>query len=429
MIKQHLRQAWTMMKQQKLFTSIYITGTAISIAMAMTIFVVLYIKLGPLYPEENRDRMVILDGVYMHSSDTTRKYSYSFGLLFQDAEKVIKESKYIKEACIKEEASNYSHYAFPEDGKKGIEIEPAYVDNGFWRVFNFNFLHGRPFTVADEHNPVAVITASLAEKLYASTDVVGREVYIDSMRYDIIGVVENPRTGNRTPFTGEDIFTSIHYSRIHKDSRIMMRGYCRLFMLAESSAKTGLLQKEVEGLVTRIYKNSDSKFFVFDRCRLWKYWQAILHVQGDSNWLDAIQKYLYALLAFLFIPALNLSGMIASRMNSRLSEIGVRKSYGATTRQIISQVLCENLLLTLVGATVGLIFSYIVVCKNSGWVITLFDKRTSIEEYAISSEMLFNPTLIATVLLLIMLLNVSSALVPTIFALRKNIIESLYRKR
>ena len=102
MIKQHLRQAWTMMKQQKLFTSIYIAGTAISIAMAMTIFVVLYIKLGPLYPEENRDSMVILEGVYMHESDTTRKYSYSFGLSLQDAENVIKESKYIKEACIKE---------------------------------------------------------------------------------------------------------------------------------------------------------------------------------------------------------------------------------------------------------------------------------------------------------------------------------------
>ena len=429
MIKQHLRQAWTMMKQQKLFTSIYIAGTAISIAMAMTIFVVLYIKLGPLYPEENRDRMVILEGVYMHESDTTRKYSYSFGLSLQDAENVIKESKYIKEACIKEEASYYSHYAFSEDGKKGIEIEPAYVDNGFWRVFNFNFLHGRPFTEADEHNPVAVITASLAEKLYASTDVVGREVYIDSMRYDIIGVVENPRTGNRTKLTGEDIFTSIHYSRIYEDSRTMMRGYCSIFMLAESSAKTGPLQKDVDGLVTRIYKNSDNKYFVFDSCKVWKYWQAILHVQGDSNWLDAIQKYLYALLAFLFIPALNLSGMIASRMNNRLSEMGVRKSYGATNGLIIAQVLCENLLLTLVGATVGLIISYIVVYKNSAWVITLLDKRTIVEEYAISPEILFNPTLIASVLLLTLLLNISSAFVPTIFALRKNIIESLYKKR
>ena len=103
MIKQHLRQAWTMMKQQKLFTSIYIAGTAISIAMAMTIFVVLYIKLGPLYPEENRDSMVIFRGVYMHNSDTTRKGEYLFELSLENAEKVIKESKYIKEVCTYEQ--------------------------------------------------------------------------------------------------------------------------------------------------------------------------------------------------------------------------------------------------------------------------------------------------------------------------------------
>ena len=35
------------------------------------------------------------------------------------------------------------------------------------------------------------------------------------------------------------------------------------------------------------------------------------------------------LLVLLLVPALNLSGMIASRMESRLAEMGVRKSFGA----------------------------------------------------------------------------------------------------
>ena len=47
-----------MMRQHKLFTGMYIAGTAISIAMAMAIFIILYIKLGPIYPEYNRDRTV-----------------------------------------------------------------------------------------------------------------------------------------------------------------------------------------------------------------------------------------------------------------------------------------------------------------------------------------------------------------------------------
>ena len=55
MIKHFLRQAWTMMKQHRLFTGMYLAGTAISIAMAMAVIIILYIKLGPIYPEYNRD--------------------------------------------------------------------------------------------------------------------------------------------------------------------------------------------------------------------------------------------------------------------------------------------------------------------------------------------------------------------------------------
>ena len=67
-----------MMKQQRLFTGIYIAGTALSIAMAMTIFVILYIKLGPLYPEENRDRMVYTNGIHLHDKDTTKDWKYFY---------------------------------------------------------------------------------------------------------------------------------------------------------------------------------------------------------------------------------------------------------------------------------------------------------------------------------------------------------------
>ena len=49
------------MKQQKLFTGMYLIGTAVSIALAMTLFIIFYIKLGPVYPEYNRHRMVVIE--------------------------------------------------------------------------------------------------------------------------------------------------------------------------------------------------------------------------------------------------------------------------------------------------------------------------------------------------------------------------------
>ena len=122
--------------------------------------------------------------------------------------------------------------------------------------------------------------------------------------------------------------------------------------------------------------------------------------------------------------------MISTRMNNRLDEIGVRRSYGATKGQIISQVLCENLLLTFIGAILGLLLSYLMVCSGYSWMLTLFEKRYYLKVVSgVTSEMLFNPTIIAVVLFVTLVLNVASALLPTVIALKKDIVQSLYQRR
>lgn len=74
----------------------------------------------------------------------------------------------------------------------------------------------------------------------------------------------------------------------------------------------------------------------------------------DYDEKASIRGFLYILLAVLIIPSLNLSGMISSRMNSRLPELGIRKAYGASNRQLLFQVMNENLLLTAAGSLIGL---------------------------------------------------------------------------
>ena len=60
MIKQYFKQAWTMMKQNKLFTSIYVAGTGLSIALVMTLFIIFYVKFASVYPEYNRNRTLVV---------------------------------------------------------------------------------------------------------------------------------------------------------------------------------------------------------------------------------------------------------------------------------------------------------------------------------------------------------------------------------
>ena len=424
MIRQFFRQAWTMMKQQRLFTGIYIAGTAASIAMAMTIFVILYIKLGPLYPEENRNRIVVAENVIMKSNGKT------FGTKLNETsiETIRNESKYLKASTEREANEHIERLILTDDGRKEKKLAPAYVDSHFWEVFNFKFISGRPFTKQEEHNAVAVVTASLAEELYYNTDVVGKDIYIDTLRYSIVGVVEEQRTCVENNLSGGKIFAPIHHSNYYGKSDAKTMGYHRLIMLAESPEHCDSLKHEVENIYNRYIQEFAQNKMAYE-LKAYKHWQLSFRAFNDEGFLETVVKYLYILLAFLFIPALNLSGLISSRMKSRMMEVGVRKAYGATNREIIAQVLWENLLLTLIGAALGFILSYFFVYKNCDWVVTLFDSRIMSKNIELTANVIFNPIIISIVLLISFVLNIASALLPTLFALKKNIIQSLYHRR
>lgn len=49
------------MRQNKLFTSIYVAGTALAIATTMIMAIVYYVKIAPIYPEVNRNRTLFMN--------------------------------------------------------------------------------------------------------------------------------------------------------------------------------------------------------------------------------------------------------------------------------------------------------------------------------------------------------------------------------
>src|SRR5262245_30418462 len=70
--------------------------------------------------------------------------------------------------------------------------------------------------------------------------------------------------------------------------------------------------------------------------------------------------WLMALL-FMALPALNLVNLNLSRILERASEIGVRKSFGATSGALIRQFLLENIVLALLGGLHAAIAAAIVL--------------------------------------------------------------------
>ena len=116
-------------------------------------------------------------------------------------------------------------------------------------------------------------------------------------------------------------------------------------------------------------------------------------------------------------------------MDSRSSELGVRKSFGATRNRLIGQVLWENLFLTVVGGILGLIITWIVLSTDATFVFSIIgDEWLNVDPsqtIRLTPDMMFAPVVFVFAFGVCVVLNLLSALLPAWLSLRNPIVKSL----
>lgn len=437
MLKLYLKQAWTLLRQNPLFSGLYIAGTGLAIAMTMIVAEIYYVKLAPVYPEVNRGRTLYLTQASFTNGPSTYNSALSYSALqdwalhFENAEVI---------------SAQYASWRFtenayiqPADRSGDFHPQIKLVDPAFFRIYAFRFLEGSPFTDSDLQSGIrtAVITDDLARRLFGTTQgVVGQSFSLSYISYRVCGVVR-----------GGSYLTSESYAQVYLPYSVDDRyrksqtdlfpyvGSFRLTFLVKDNAQAKALQAEVKDVTRRLNLEHKGQW----EMNLWE--QPTTHAlsvfqeypaQEFSFW-GKVRYFGLMLLVLLLVPALNLSGMIASRMESRLAEMGVRKSFGAGRNRLLSQVMWENLLLTLLGGVLGLIVAWLAIYVGREWLFFLLDDFTrpvpeGVNAY-VSGEMLFAPMVFLCAFLLCVLLNLLSALLPAWLSLRKPIVYSLYERR
>ena len=431
MIRIYLKQAWETARQNRLFSSIYVVGTGLSIALTMTLFIIFYVKTAPIYPEYNRDRTLVVR--YVKSYPPDKPENWSAGLVSPTLAELADSLPHVDDVAVTMSSGIRGQYVALPGQKQTFNIFLLYVNADFWRVFPFRFLSGKPLTEADveARTPTAVISESLARRLFASTDVAGKTFHYRGRPYTVSGVVQD--VSSATPDVVADVWMplSLDAASSFDDPDFGLMGNLTCFLLVDDADNKEAVKESLREAVRRhdagrervndlMGQPDDAALSTFRT--------------NPANAPDTdglFRSLLYIVLALLFIPAVNLSGMIASRMDRRTGELGIRKAYGATRATLLGQVLWENLLLTLAGAVAGLVFCYVIVLTSGSWILTLFDTavKTSLPTPFLTMEMLFNPWVFLCTFALCLVLNVVSALLPAWWGLRHTIVEELYTKR
>lgn len=412
----YFKQIYYEMKHQKMMTWVSISGTALAIFMVMIFMMSEQIYEVESAPESNRSRILYGQGVHLREKEKNQDSS-TMGLSYEFAKTIYGGLEGIEAMSYYD---TFSHGSRVDVGpKKGDTFSMAQIkaDAGIWSVYDYKFIDGRPFNAgeADSQARVAVISRSSARKLFGRDDVAGQEIDIDAFPYMIVGVIEDSEPVLTQSYT--DVILPYNPALSQSDDQFW--GSVQVVLLAKKGADIPGIKKQVEQIYNRIQSDvrKDGQELVYHEQ---PYTSREMGIGGfgsnNSPNTKSHDRTMLAVFALLIIlPAINLSSMTRSRLRHRVSEIGVRRAFGAKRNSIIGQIFGENLLISLMGGAIGLILSLLFIAFMSHFLFSYSgDLDSSLEQVNARPDfgMIFRWSNFLWTLLFCFVLNILSASVP-----------------
>jgi putative ABC transport system permease protein len=239
------------------------------------------------------------------------------------------------------------------------------VDRNIFEILDLKFIAGDPRHALDEPNSV-VMTASKAKKIFGTADAMGLQfesIGGDHPQVRVTGILAD--LPNSTHLDAEILVSGTSaFSGLHGlDTATFAPNALNINVLTYIRRAAGTTPARLEADLQSVI----ASHYPPDRLNGTKYSLSAdpitaihLDPHGQSGRHGSDVTTVSALGAvgalLLVIAIINYSNLVSAQASSRLVEIGVRKSAGATRRHIAGQLFVESTIFTLFGLALGLGF-------------------------------------------------------------------------
>jgi putative ABC transport system permease protein len=349
MIKSYLKLAWKVLLRRKFFTFISLFGIAFTLVVLLLVTALLDHVAGPYPPETKHDRTVGIYYAQLRGEHWTRNGFAGYALLDRHA----RDLPNVEQLAIASLPGGVYSYL---NGQR-VTSYLKRTDAAFWQVLDFTFLEGGPYTAADVdgHRMVAVINESTRQRFFGGRPALGRTLEADGQRFTVVGVVPDVPILRLVPFS--DIWVPLTTAKSDSYTREYVGNFMGIMLLHDPAQVAQTRDELWSRLRTAQVPEPGFQSLEATPETLWDTIGRMFTGSGTgagTGYGRRLQTFLaIAALLFMLLPAVNLINLNTSRIMERASEIGVRKAFGASSRSLVGQFVVENLVLTLVGAGLG----------------------------------------------------------------------------
>lgn len=419
MIASYFTTAARNFKKNKVHTLITITG--LSLGLMASILALMFIMDEKSFDQfhSKKARLYRLNKVFIDANGVGSKNGESSGLIgptlhedFPEVEDFVRYHPWYDETVL-----SY--------GDKKVLLNQGdlgFADSSFFQVFDFPLVGGDPQTVLKRPSTM-VISEDVAKSLFGNEDPIGKTVVgVSNIDFEVTGVCRATPRNSHIQFKGLMSWTStvpgLGPQPMQQDwmNNWIAQGIRTYLLLREGTDPKALEAKFPAFMVKHspdradrykpylqkfsdIYlKSSDTAF-------------TNLAVSGNVQFINLFFVIAGFMLAIACINYVNIS---TSRSTRRAREVGMRKTMGASRRQLINQFMGESFLLVIASAIFALALTYLA--------LPLFNELTG---KTIPVEQLFNPVVLGGTLILIVLVAILSGSYPALLIASFNASEVL----
>ena len=431
-MKKLILQAVRLIKQNPFYSLVAIVGTAVTIAFVMVVIMIYEFRSADMAPETDRSRLIYTDtGVTMQKDGTNRRQGmnrWPYDAIFANLPGVEDDTWYaalIKGTCSLPASFDRHNYYVKS------------VASNWFSFFEYDFIAGRPFTQAEYDltrsafqkvdsqykteaavmNPdyrCVVVAERVARQFFGSAEeAVGKTLLVNFLPATVVGVVADVSS----------IFQAA-YAEIFQPFTL---AYGKLGFRTEN--RLGIIKLAPNTSVEEVRREVERRELIYNEQQTesqFKMQNLYTHTEytffrGSS--VNPHLVYILLILVLLGVPAISISGLMNAQMQGRLSEIAIRKAYGASNVSIIGHFFVEGLVNTLIGGALGFVLSYALVSLGRVWL--LGNGINNLSAISVDISMALRLDLFVLVLLVCLIFNLLAVLLPATLAVRRNIVVTL----
>ena len=259
-------------------------------------------------------------------------------------------------------------------GRPPHNTSATYVTNGFFEAMDMPMRRGRPFDDRDRTGApqVAIVNHAFAREYFPGSEPVGRRIRLSGIDREVVGVVGDvqlrPGWGNHGPIAAMPL-VYVPLAQVNDGFVRLVHGWFQPAFVVRSATSTAATLAAVQSAVSSVDPLLPIASF-----------QSVEDVRSTAL---AEQRLMMTLLlalaaAAVLVSAIGIHGLIATTVNERTREMGIRIALGSTTIAALRALALPGVWLAMIGTAIGLAAAFAVTrtIQHFVWGVSATDPWT-----------------------------------------------------